>query len=86
MQPIRKFIEMLDGGRVSNRICYAVGMSVLPPQRPGACWQEDIEFDETKELARSSGFQEVVQYAQRNGFALVEIPSEAVANLELLAN
>jgi hypothetical protein len=74
MKPIRKFVEALDFGGLGNRICYAVGMSALPPERPGARWQEEIGFDEATELMQSSGFQEVVQCARRSGFALVEIP------------
>jgi hypothetical protein len=67
-QAIRRFVETLDYGHTGDRIAYVSDPAMLPAD---ARWQEDRSFDETTELARSSGFREVLLTARTDGLALV---------------
>jgi len=68
---IRKFVEDLGYGRVSNRVAYALDESNLPEPVAGAKWREDKDFNES-ESAENHGFHRVLEAARRNGVAVVE--------------
>ena len=47
---LKKFIEIIDYGRKTNRVAYVMQTSARPSPLAGAEWREDISFNEADEL------------------------------------
>jgi hypothetical protein len=69
---IRKFVEALDYGRVTNRVAYAADVSILPATIKDAQWREYPSFNEQVEVAQHADFNRVLEHVRQNGFATVE--------------
>ena len=69
---IRKFLEGLDYGRVSNRIGYAIDPARLPSPASDSEWREDKKFDERTAVSDDPSFQQVIDAVHRDSFATVE--------------
>jgi hypothetical protein len=69
---IRKFVEALDFGRITNRVACAADVSALPAATKGAQWREDPSFDEQLEVSQHPDFRRVLEHSRKNGFATVD--------------
>jgi hypothetical protein len=69
---IRKFLEGLDYGRVSNRIAYVIDPMNLPHAMQGSAWKEDVTFDERTAVSDDPNLQRVLDVVRRDGFATVD--------------
>ncbi len=68
---VRRFLEITDFGVPTDRVAYATYRNFLPPPKVGAQWKFDRLFNADIELARSSGFGEVMTAARRSGATVV---------------
>jgi hypothetical protein len=69
--PIRRFVETLDYGRATNRVCYAEDPAALPEPVNNADWREDNSFHERDAAASDAKLAPVVEHARKHGFAMV---------------
>jgi hypothetical protein len=69
--PIRKFVETLAYGRVTNRVCYSEDPAALPEPANHAEWRQDNSFHEQDAVAGDSKLTSVIEHARKHGFAMV---------------
>lgn len=69
---MRKFLEGLDFGRVTNQVAYAEDPANLPEPMPGARWREDEKFNERSALDDDPELARVFERARTRGCAIVK--------------
>lgn len=69
---MRKFLESLDFGRVTNLVAYAEDPVNLPEPMAGAVWREDKKFDERAAVDDDQGLMRIFEHARMHGYATVK--------------
>ena len=68
---LKRFLEIIDYGRKTNRVAYVMQTSALPSPLAGAEWREDISFNEADELLREPKLKAVFKLAVDSGCQVV---------------
>jgi hypothetical protein len=71
MKRLSKFVEVMDYGRQTNRVAYAMEPSALPTPAPGSEWRKVENFNAGDEILENPGLKQIYKTALEKGCATV---------------